>query len=73
MELPKNIKKGEKTMKPTNNGTTKISLEASIRMLMAENKDNLNDPSDKYAQGYQDALKDVLAAMGAEVDDERYD
>ena len=60
-------------MKPTNDGTTKISLEASVRMLMAENKGNLDDPSDKYAQGYQDALKDVLAAMGAEVDDERYD
>lgn len=48
-------------------------VEAKIRQLIADNKHNLDDPSDTYAHGYEDALKDVLQAMGANVDSSRYD
>ena len=42
--------------------------------LLSENKHNLEDPSDKYAQGYNDAILDVLAIFGKKPESEkRYD
>ena len=42
--------------------------------LLNENKPNLEDPSDKYAQGYNDAILDVLAIFGEKPEGEkRYD
>ena len=42
--------------------------------LLKENKPNLEDASDKYAQGYNDAVLDVLAIFGEKPEGEkRYD
>lgn len=47
---------------------------ASVKKLMADNDHNLReDPSDTYAKGYQDALKDALAALGGPDDGKRFD
>lgn len=46
---------------------------SAIDGLMAENKHNLSDPSDKYAQGYHDALVDVMHAAGIPTDETHYD
>ena len=45
-----------------------------IYALLNENKPNLEDTSDKYAQGYNDAILDVLAIFGEKPEGEkRYD
>lgn len=41
--------------------------------LLEENEENLSDPSDVYAQGYHDALVDVLQAFGIPTSQKHYD
>ena len=41
--------------------------------LLWEKEENLSDPSDVYAQGYHDALLDVLQAFSIPSDMKHYD
>lgn len=41
--------------------------------LLAENKENLADPGDVYAQGYHDAIVDVMKTLGFSTDEKHFD
>lgn len=52
---------------------TKIRVEQTCLSLLEDNDENLQDPSDLYAQGYHDALLDVLEAFNISTDRSRFD
>lgn len=39
-------------------------IKKAVRSLMDDNADNLTDPADVYAQGYHDALLDIMDKFG---------
>lgn len=52
---------------------SKICIERTCNSLLENNDENLLDPSDLYAQGYHDALLDVLEAFNIPTDRYRFD
>lgn len=50
-----------------------ICVDTAFKKLMDENKPNLEDSSDVYAQGYHDALVDAQKALGIECDEPLFD
>lgn len=44
-----------------------------LEALLAENKENLKDPRDVYAQGYHDAIIDAVKKLGFTVNEKYFD
>lgn len=53
--------------------STEETIKAVCENLLQENDENLTDPSDVYAQGYHDALLDVLEALGCSTGRKHFD
>lgn len=52
---------------------TKMRVEQTCLSLLEDNDENLQNPGDLYAQGYHDALLDVLEAFNIPTDRRRFD